>query len=99
MTKSNRRSDTFVLDDNERTFLQNTKVETLISLKNYVPGEITTLHVSFKKNNDFLTQWLYKDTWRFTFIEVYSGENQSLIKFCPEKAIISSGSTVKFNIC
>ena len=99
MTNDNKRSESFFLDDNKTTFMQNSKVKTLVSLKNYVSDEITSLHVSFKKNNDFLTQWLYKDTWGFSYIEVFSGEKQVLSKFCPENLMIKSGSTVKFNKC
>ena len=89
-----------VLDNSETTFKQDSVESRFISLNEPIyDGDILSLFVSFEKSSSLLSSWLYWNEWSFKYVEVFSGDNQSLIRFCPYKQIIQSGQTVQFKKC
>ena len=89
-----------VLDNSETTFKQDSVESRFISLNEPIyDGDILSLFVSFDKSPNLLSGWLYWNEWSFKHVEIFSGDNQRLLRFCPYKQIIQSGQTVQYKKC
>ena len=90
---------TEVLDNSEVTFKAESTEIRLISLNEKVKSDVESVWISFDKTANLLSSWMYNGEWSFRYVEVAFGEKQRSQKFCPDKAIIESGKTVKFSKC
>ena len=60
---------------------------------------IISAFIFFEKSSNIFESMFYDSFWSFEYIEIFSGESQTLVKLCPVKAIIQSNESVRFNSC
>jgi hypothetical protein len=98
ITKSHQ-SSVQTIDNSETTFKKDSVDTRLVTLPDPLTEDITDVFISFEKTSNFASSWLYWDSWSFRYIEVFSGDTQKLVKFCPFTPVIQSGHTVRFLKC
>ena len=98
---SKQTSSTELLDDPESTFKAGSVEQRLISLSEPLDtsSQIENAYIFFEKTKSSLTGWLYDSSWSFDYIEILSGETQSLVKLCPQKPTIPTNELVQFKKC
>jgi hypothetical protein len=95
-------STTETIDESGSTWLPGSVNTRLISLEEPLDQTypIEKAFIFFEKSSaNFFDNWFYDSYWSFDYIELFSGENQSLVKLCPQKPFIQSNEVVQFNKC
>lgn len=99
-TRSGETSSVEVLDDNTVTFKPGSIESRLVSINEPLnEQDIEAINVSFVKNGNWLTSWMYDSKWSFEYIDITSGEAQKTQRFCSQSGIVESQKTVRFNRC
>jgi hypothetical protein len=92
-------SSTEILDDYNTIFKVNSVESRLVSLDSPIREAIGALYVSFTKTGNFLTSWMYDNSWSFRPISVFNADKQTSEQFCSQETVIQTGKTVKFVKC
>jgi pimeloyl-ACP methyl ester carboxylesterase len=95
----NQKSTTEMLDNSDAIFKQGTVEQRLVSLNTLLVDEIETLTISYKRNGNWFTFWLYDTEWSFKYVEIADGDRQKITRFCPLDTFIQTGSSGKFLRC
>lgn len=98
-SSSNQISDAQIIDDSESVFKPKSSFKRLITLNQKLTGNINQLIISYKRTNNFFNRWFYDLQWSFKFVELFDGDNQVRMKFCPKQIMIQSGDQVEFDLC
>lgn len=103
LVAKDRQSRTQVLDNSETTFKRDSIVERLVAVDwlngEEIGTEIESIFISFEKTFNLVSGWMYADKWNFKYVDVFSGDAQVSMRFCPSASVIQSGKTVQFNKC
>jgi len=90
-----------LFDDSNITFKQDSVETRLLSLEKPIDNTVSvdSVFVSYTKTSNFVSCWLYSTEWSFRYIEIFNGETQTTLRYCPLVTIISSGQSVEFRKC
>ena len=70
-----------------------------ITLDQKLEGTVYQLIISYKRTDNFFSRWFYDLQWSFKTVELFDGNNQVRLKFCPKQIFIQSGDQIEFNLC
>ena len=96
---SNQISESLIIDDSETVFTPNSFNKRLITLDQKLEGTVYQLIISYKRTDNFFSRWFYDLQWSFKTVELFDGNNQVRLKFCPKQIFIQSGDQIEFNLC
>jgi hypothetical protein len=96
---SNQISEAQIIDDSETVFTPNSTFKRLITLDQKLEGDVNQLIISYKRTNSFFNRWFYDLQWSFRIVELFDGNNQVKLKFCPKQVMILSGDQIQFELC
>ena len=80
-------------------FKPNGVTSRLLTLKQQLNESVSKLVVSYTRTSNFFNKWLYDLEWSFKSIELFDGDRQIKLRYCPQNIIIQSGYQVEFNLC
>lgn len=74
-----------IVDDSENKFTRNSVSKYLLSINERLTTEMMdTIFISYERTGNIFSSWLYDLVWSFKNVEIFSGETQKLLKFCPK---------------
>jgi hypothetical protein len=95
------RSPSKLFGDSEITFDVGMSKTRMITLDEPIDTKypIESVYVKYKRVEKFFLGLFYADQWGFEYVEVFNGETQQRIRYCPTADYIQSGQTLEFKKC
>lgn len=92
-------SPTMLIKDETIKLIPNMETKFLYTLNEQSDEPITEVDISYKRTSKFLVKYFYDKNWSIKYVEIYSGDTQESIRFCPVLQMIQSGATNVFKKC
>ncbi len=90
-----------LFDDSNISFKPDSTESRLLSLEKTIDNTVTidSVFVSYTKTTNIFIGWLYENQWSFRYVEIFNGETQTTLRYCPLVTLIQSGQSVEFKKC
>ena len=89
-----------VIDNSETIFKSDTISTHLTTFNEPLKSEdLRVIFMSYEKTSNIFTSWLYDKEWAFKNVEVFLGEEQKKLLFCPKGDGIVREEPVEFELC
>lgn len=95
----NQSTPTFLIKESGLKLKADSQIVALIDSEDSNSEDILEVYLSYKRTSNYLIKYFYDQYWSFKYVDVFSGQTQTVSRFCPLLEKIKSGTTAIFKKC